>query len=228
MHAETVRTFKVKPHYLLPLLCVASIGNAINPLFSLSSSFINSGSGTSSSTSYTAYSSLGQLASGSFSSVSYQVQTNVLSIADTDSDGILNNVDNCPSVSNINQLNTDADLQGNACDADDDNDGLSDITEASLGTDPLLVDTDGDGLDDGADPNPLTANANGDLAPYGAPDGILNTADILIATRIVAGIITPTTMDLIHADIYPVGAPDGVIDVSDLLLLIKIVLTPAP
>jgi hypothetical protein len=38
---------------------------------------------------------------------------------------------------------------GDACDDDDDNDGLTDATEATLGTNPLLADTDGDGYDDG-------------------------------------------------------------------------------
>jgi len=48
---------------------------------------------------------------------------------------------------------------GDACDDDDDNDGLSDVEEVALGTNPLLADTDGDGFDDpvevaaGTDPN---------------------------------------------------------------------------
>lgn len=40
---------------------------------------------------------------------------------------------------------------GDACDTDDDNDGLSDTAEAGLGTDPLAADTDGDGADDGSE-----------------------------------------------------------------------------
>lgn len=79
----------------------------------------------------------------------------------------------------------------------------------------MLADTDGDGLDDGVDPDPLIPNADGDLAPYGAADGVLNAADLLIVTQIVAGAITPDAQDIIHADLNA----DGVIDVSDLLLL---------
>ena len=40
---------------------------------------------------------------------------------------------------------------GDACDDDDDNDGLLDAAEAALGTDPLEADSDGDGFDDGAE-----------------------------------------------------------------------------
>ncbi len=38
-------------------------------------------------------------------------------------------LDNCPSISNANQLNTDGDTQGNACDTDDDNDGVPDTKD---------------------------------------------------------------------------------------------------
>ena len=43
---------------------------------------------------------------------------------------------------------------------DSDNDGLPDELEITLGTDPNNPDTDGDGLLDGVDPNPLDVNAN--------------------------------------------------------------------
>ena len=56
---------------------------------------------------------------------------------DSDSDSVGDNADNCPGLSNIDQLNTDGDAEGNACDSDDDNDGFSDEAEAIDGTDPL-------------------------------------------------------------------------------------------
>ena len=56
---------------------------------------------------------------------------------DSDSDSIGDNSDNCPSLSNTDQLNTDADAEGDACDSDDDNDGFSDDQEELDGTDPL-------------------------------------------------------------------------------------------
>ncbi|UCF08876.1 MAG: DUF11 domain-containing protein [Thermoplasmata archaeon] len=52
---------------------------------------------------------------------------------------------------------TDGDGQFNLVDTDDDEDGLSDTEEESLGTNPLLKDTDGDGHDDGEDDYPLDA-----------------------------------------------------------------------
>ena len=45
---------------------------------------------------------------------------------DMDNDGIPDINDNCPSDSNPTQANTDFDSQGDACDSDDDNDGLTD------------------------------------------------------------------------------------------------------
>ena len=79
-------------------------------------------------------------------------------LLDADEDDVHDDNDNCPSIANADQLNTDFDAEGNACDTDDDNDGLADITEAELGTDPLKSDTDGDGwsdkeeVDEGTDP----------------------------------------------------------------------------
>jgi len=56
---------------------------------------------------------------------------------DTDGDGIPDSADNCPGVANSTQTDTDGDGQGDACDAEDDGDGFSDIDEAAIGTDPL-------------------------------------------------------------------------------------------
>jgi hypothetical protein len=80
--------------------------------------------------------------------------------ADDDNDGDNDNADNCPIVANSDQLNTDGDTEGNVCDADDDNDGLTDTEEGSLGTNPLLVDTDSDGDNDNADNCPVDANSD--------------------------------------------------------------------
>ncbi len=69
--------------------------------------------------------------------------------------------------------------------------------------------------------------ADGDLAPLGAPDGLINTADYLIASRITLGQVSPTGLELSHGDIYPTGVPDGVINIQDLLLLQQRVLGQA-
>jgi hypothetical protein len=56
---------------------------------------------------------------------------------DGDNDDFANDVDNCPLVSNSDQLNFDGDALGDACDPDDDNDGYDDELERDLGSDPL-------------------------------------------------------------------------------------------
>jgi hypothetical protein len=48
---------------------------------------------------------------------------------DFDNDGVLNGVDNCPTVYNPNQNDADSDGQGNACDTNDDNDIVADATD---------------------------------------------------------------------------------------------------
>ena len=47
-------------------------------------------------------------------------------LKDTDGDSIVDVEDNCPTVSNPSQANTDGDEFGDECDSDDDNDGLTD------------------------------------------------------------------------------------------------------
>ncbi|MEM8501232.1 MAG: thrombospondin type 3 repeat-containing protein [Pseudomonadota bacterium] len=95
--------------------------------------------------------------------------------ADADGDGVLDENDNCPAVANSDQLDTDNDGQGNACDNDDDADGVNDDTpdncrltpnsdQADLDNDGVGDacdgDTDGDGVDNNADNCPVTANAD--------------------------------------------------------------------
>lgn len=77
---------------------------------------------------------------------------------DRDGDSIPDEQDNCPDIANPDQLNSDQDILGNACDIDDDNDGLSDTTELAQNTNPLLADTDADGVDDQQDEFPLDAS----------------------------------------------------------------------
>lgn len=77
---------------------------------------------------------------------------------DTDGDGVIDENDNCPNAANPDQADTDGDKIGNACDSDDDNDGLSDVDEGKIGTNPVDPDTDDDGILDGRDNCPLIAN----------------------------------------------------------------------
>jgi hypothetical protein len=74
---------------------------------------------------------------------------------DTDNDGIQNSNDNCPTIANPLQQDTDRDGMGDACDPDDDNDGVKDEEDCA----PLnatvskatnwYLDKDGDGYSTG-------------------------------------------------------------------------------
>ncbi len=79
---------------------------------------------------------------------------------DADGDGVIDASDNCPNVANSDQADTDGDKVGNVCDADDDNDGLTDEKEQEIGTNPSDSDTDDDGILDGRDNCPKVANPN--------------------------------------------------------------------
>ncbi|TLM64757.1 MAG: DUF1566 domain-containing protein, partial [Deltaproteobacteria bacterium] len=90
----------------------------------------------------------------------------LLAFLDSDGDAVPNRDDNCPMVSNPDQLNLDSDSQGNACDLDDDNDNVADTGDNC----PLIVngdqsDADGDGVGNACDP---------DDDNDGLPDGVDN------------------------------------------------------
>lgn len=156
--------------------------------------------------------------------VSYLQQIDNLEQAplDSDSDGLADDLET--------SMGTDA------FSADTDGDGLGDYLEVSYDGDPgsyvagsdlnpNTQDSDGDGISDIDDYLPLTFNAaDGDLAPLGAPDGLVNAADLLIAMRILQGQLAPTNLELLHGDLYPPSVPDGAINLSDYLLILQIVL----
>ena len=65
---------------------------------------------------------------------------------------------------------------------------------------------------------------DGDLAPFNAPDGVVNAADVLVAIRITLGLVATGAMQLAHGDVYPPGNPDGVINLQDLIQITQIAL----
>jgi Ca2+-binding RTX toxin-like protein len=114
------------------------------------------------------------------------VHTGPCPVGDQDNDGVPNTSDNCPSVANPNQLNTDGDANGgDACDTDDDNDGVADgsdncalVSNASQanndgdanGGDACDADDDNDGVADTSDNCSFAPNSD-QLNTDGVADG---------------------------------------------------------
>ena len=161
---------------------------------------------------------------------------------DSDRDGIPDNMDNCIIVYNPEQADTDSDSVGDVCDDDDDNDGLPDIVETNsgvfvspgdTGTDPLIADTDGDGVNDGdevaAGTDPLDHTSYPGV-PYGDVngDGQVDVADLSLAMGILNGEYIPTQEEQDRWDVAPlvngVPEPDGQNTLGDYVVLQKKIL----
>jgi hypothetical protein len=88
---------------------------------------------------------------------------------DTDEDGYFDHLD-AFRFDNSEWLDTDDDGIGNTADLDDDGDGVLDTQEITDGTNPLLTDTDSDGVDDSSDPFPTDILYSMDSDNDGMPD----------------------------------------------------------
>jgi hypothetical protein len=133
-------------------------------------------------------------------------------------------------------LNTDGDAFGDACDTDDDNDGLTDAEEILLGTNPLVADTDLDGVIDSLDDFPLdpteTLDTDADGIGNNADidddnDGVLDTEELALGTNPLLQDTDGDTFDD-DFDAYPLNINkwygdgdingDGQVDARDALL----------
>ncbi|MDH5513960.1 MAG: S8 family serine peptidase [Gammaproteobacteria bacterium] len=143
-------------------------------------------------------------------------------LSDGDGDTVTSPADNCPDIANPDQTNTDGDIEGNACDKDDDNDGLTDAQEQALGTNPLLSDTDGDGLGDfdevNADGNPSTYQFGVDTDPNNPDtdgDGDTDGFEVTIGTD-------PLDDQSTFLDVAGDINGDGQVNTGDLVLGVRI------
>ena len=164
-----------------------------------------------------------------------------LSIVDTDLDGLPNNVDDDDDNDGLDDsVETSTGIGTDPLDADSDDDGLSDGFEVNyfptppdtysvgLDTNPLNPDTDGDQIKDGTEVlagyDPLNET---DFPVWGDIDnnGVVNTADVLLATRATLGMVTLDSAQLARGNVAPLvgGVPDSNPDddftVADLLLI---------
>jgi hypothetical protein len=157
---------------------------------------------------------------------------------DTDGDGWLGYVDNCPFTYNPGQENNDrnfidngpvymtddatrakSDTPGDVCDDDDDNDGLVDIVEmggppcatASAATNPMAGDSDGDLVLDGAECALGTnpANPNSKPAPASCGAATDSDSDRLTARVEYCGYNTTDAAMESDSDAGTDGATDG-------------------
>ena len=84
-------------------------------------------------------------------SLSSNITWNFTVYGDNDSDGISDEIDNCPMVVNANQTDNDGDGLGDACDSDLDGDGVDNQNDALPNNGNETIDTDNDGLGDNTD-----------------------------------------------------------------------------
>ena len=75
-------------------------------------------------------------------------------------------------------------------------------------------------------PETVLLYPDGDIAPFGNPDGIVNVGDALIALRFALGMETPAQEDITNGDVAPLDmdgmpSPDGAITVGDALVILR-------
>ncbi len=134
---------------------------------------------------------------------------------DADFDTICDGEDNCPADWNPPQTDTDGDLIGDVCDADDDNDGVLDAADSDPLDPTLCQDLDADGCDDcavGTDGfGPLPDFDPADDGADTDGDGICDLTDLCLGDNSTGD----TDGDGICNDTDTDDDNDGVIDTAD-------------
>lgn len=124
--------------------------------------------------------------------------------ADADVDGIEDGDDNCPNTANPNQENYDNDGQGDACDADDDNDGVPDANDVRPNSDirptVQIGDCDSGAPNGVAFPNGLTIQdrINDLLATNPNHGQLVSGVNAIIQEAEALGLITKNQRKAIH------------------------------
>jgi hypothetical protein len=131
-------------------------------------------------------------------------------VPDGDGDGVPDAEDNCPSVYNPTQTDTDGDDEGDACDSDDDDDGWPDVEEEAMSVDSLDNCTDQPG-DNDAYPPDVTMNT------------VVNITDI-VAFRPKLGYCQSDPgydprFDLDQIVSGSCSPPEKVVNITDIILL---------
>jgi len=125
--------------------------------------------------------------------------------------------------------NTDLHLQETSPCIDKGSNNAPDLPDKDFDGNSRTIDGDRDGtptVDIGAFEYKPTVIADGDVAPLGDRDGIVNVGDALIALRFALSLETPTQEDVDHGDVAPLDTnnqpnPDGQISVGDALVILR-------
>ena len=155
--------------------------------------------------------------------------TDTPEVKDHDKDGVPDEEDNCAYDENADQANTDGDEYGDACDKDDDNDGVDDKEEDKIGSDPHDPNTDKDACSDGQElgPDPSKGGMRDPTNQWDffdpSGDGMNRSTDILMVVKQFgvddddSKYDATTDRTMLGPDAWDLGAPNGQQRVDDIL-----------